>query len=99
MLTDTHSHLDFPEFESDLDAVLQRAAAAQVSRVITIGTSIESSRRAVAIAERFPNVFAAIGVHPGNALEAPDDIITPLRELAKHPKVVAIGETGLDYYR
>jgi TatD DNase family protein len=98
-LTDTHAHLDFPDFENDLDAVIQRALQAGVHRIITIGTSFDGSRRAIALADRFPNVFAAIGVHPNNAAQAPEDVIDPLRELARHPKVVAVGECGLDYHR
>ncbi|MHA3775470.1 TatD family hydrolase [Verrucomicrobiota bacterium sgz303538] len=99
MLTDTHAHLDFPDFAEDLDGVIARAEAAGVRRIITIGTSIEGSRRAIELAERFPNVWAVVGVHPNAADEAPEDVLTPLRELASHPRVVAIGETGLDYYR
>ena len=98
MLIDTHAHLDFPDFANDLQDVLRRADEAEVRRVITIGTSIESSRRAIELAENYPSVYAAIGVHPSYAQEAEDDVITPLRELAKHPRVVAIGETGLDYH-
>jgi TatD DNase family protein len=99
MLIDTHAHLDFPDFANDLDAILARAAAAGVDRVITIGTSVESSRRAVSLAEKYPQVFAVVGVHPSNAHEAEDGFINDLRELAKSPRVVAIGEAGLDYYR
>ena len=99
MLIDTHSHLDFPDFASDLDAVLARAKSAGVTRIITIGTSLESSRRALVIAEKHPQVFAVVGVHPNSASEAPADFITELRELARHPKVAAIGETGLDHHR
>ena len=98
-LTDTHAHLDFPDFAADLEGVISRAETAGVRRIITIGTSLEGSRQAIALAERFPNVWAVVGVHPNSAHEAPEDVITPLRELARHPKVVAIGETGLDYYR
>src|SRR3954468_11570505 len=98
MLIDTHAHLDFPDFANDLEDVLRRAEEADVRRVITIGTSIESSRRAIELAERYSSVYAAIGVHPSHAEEAEDDVITPLRDLAKHPRVVAIGETGLDYH-
>ncbi len=72
---------------------------AGVTRIITIGTSVESSRRAIALAEKYPNVYAVIGVHPTAADESGEDVITPLRELAKSPRVVAIGETGLDYHR
>ena len=99
MLIDTHAHLDYPDFAADFDEVLARATAAGVTRVITIGTSLGSSRRAVELAEKYPNVFAVIGVHPTAAEEAEDDVITPLRELAKNPRVAAIGETGLDYHR
>src|SRR6188474_978846 len=98
MLIDTHAHLDFPDFADDLEDVIRRAEEADVKRVITIGTSIESSRRAIELAENYPSVYAAIGVHPSHAEEAEDDVITPLRELAKNPRVVAIGETGLDYH-
>lgn len=99
MLTDTHAHLDYPDFEPDLAEVIERAREAGVTRIITIGTSIESSRRAVALADRFPNVFAVAGVHPTSIMEADDAFLEPLRELASHPKVVALGETGLDYHR
>ena len=98
MLIDTHAHLDYPDFAADFDNVLARATEAGVTRIITIGTSIESSRRAIALAEKYPNVFAVIGVHPASAEDAPDDVMTPLRELAKNPRVAAIGETGLDYH-
>src|SRR6266480_2938654 len=99
MLIETHAHLDYPDFANDLDDVLRRASEAGVTRIITIGTSVESSRRAIALAEKYPAVFAVIGVHPTYVEEAQDDVITPLRELAKNPRVVAIGETGLDYHR
>ena len=99
MLIETHAHLDYPDFAPDFDEVLRRATEAGVTRIITIGTSIESSRKAVALAEAHDNVFAVIGVHPTTALEAADDVMTPLRELAQSSRVVAIGETGLDYHR
>jgi len=99
MLIETHAHLDYPEFAGDLDDVLRRAADAGVTRIITIGTSIESSQRAIDLAERHPAVYATVGVHPTYVQEAEEDVFTPLRELAKHPRVVAIGETGLDYHR
>ncbi len=99
MLIETHAHLDYPDFANDLDDVLRRAVDAGVTRVITIGTSIESSRRAIDLADKYPAVYATIGVHPTYVEEAEEDVFTPLRELAKHPRVVAIGETGLDYHR
>jgi TatD DNase family protein len=98
MLIETHAHLDYPDFASDFDAVLQRATDAGVTRILTIGTSVESSRRAVDLAEKYPNIFAVIGVHPTYVDETAEDVTTPLRELAKNPRVVAIGETGLDYH-
>jgi TatD DNase family protein len=99
VLIETHAHLDYPDFANDLDHVIRRAADAGVTRIITIGTSIESSRRAIDLAEKYPAVYAAIGVHPTYVEEAEEDVFTPLRELAKHPRVVAIGETGLDYHQ
>lgn len=99
MLTDTHAHLDFPDFAGDLEAILDRAAAAGVTRILSIGTSVESSRRAVALAEKYPHVFAVVGVHPNSADEAAPGFIDELRVLAQSPRVVAIGETGLDYHR
>src|SRR2546421_10771755 len=98
MLVETHAHLDYPDFASDFDDVLRRANGVGVTRIITIGTTIESSRRAIALAEKYPNIFAVIGVHPTYVGKAGDDVITPLRELATRPRVVAIGETGLDYH-
>ena len=99
MLIETHAHLDYPDFASDFDDVLRRATEAGVTRIITIGTSVESSRRAVDLAETYPNIFAVIGVHPTYAEQAEEDVVTPLRELAQSPRVVALGETGLDYHR
>ena len=98
MLIETHAHLDYPDFAADFDDVLRRATEAGVTRIITIGTSIESSRRAIDLSKKYPNVFAVVGVHPTYAGESGDDVITPLRELAKSARVAAIGETGLDYH-
>lgn len=97
--TDTHAHLDFPEFAPDLPELVARAEAAGITRIITIGCDLESSARAVALADRFPGVFAAVGWHPGYVDHAPLDFRAELRALAAHPKVVAIGECGLDHYR
>jgi TatD DNase family protein len=98
-LYDTHAHLDFPDFAGDLGEVVERAQAAGIGRIITIGTDLKSSRRAIELSGRFPGVFAAVGWHPSHVSEAPEDIRAELRELARHPRVVAIGETGLDYHR
>ena len=97
-LIETHAHLDYPDFEADLEAIIARAADAGVTRIISIGTGIDSSRRAVALAEKFPGVFAAVGIHPTNVMEEGPDFLPALRELVLHPKVVAIGETGMDYH-
>jgi TatD DNase family protein len=96
---DTHAHLDYPDFAQELPQVVARATEAGISKVVSIATNLESSQRVLQIAERFPNVFAVVGCHPTDAAEAPDDVRPQLRELARHPKVVALGETGLDYYR
>jgi TatD DNase family protein len=96
---DTHAHLDYPDFQADFADVLQRARAAGIERMICIGTNFESSRRAIELAEAHQEIFAVTGWHPSDALAAPDDVRPMLREMAAHPKVVAIGETGLDYYR
>ena len=98
-LIDTHCHLDFPEFADDLDAVIKRAVAAGVDRMITIGTSLGSSRAGVELANRYPNVYATVGLHPTSIGENTPEFIEELKQLAQHPKVVAIGECGLDFYR
>lgn len=97
-LIDTHLHLDFDAFDADRDQVIERAVAAGVIRMITIGINRETSRRAVALAEQHGAVYAAVGVHPNDAGEWDESAKAELRELAAHPKVVAIGEIGLDYY-
>ena len=100
MLTDTHAHLDFPEFRDDVPAILARAAEAGVTRILTIGTGIESSRRAVALAEKWPQVWAVIGVHPNHVPDERPDFLPTLREIVtRSPRIAAIGETGLDYFR
>lgn len=98
MLTDTHCHLDYDDFAADFDAVLARAREAGVTRFVSIGTRLDSSRRAVELAEKYEGVYAAVGVHPTEADGAPEDFIDQLRPLARHPKVVAIGECGFDYH-
>ncbi len=99
MLYDTHAHLDYPDFANELPEIIARANEAGVTRIITIGTDLESSRRALQLAEMHPNIFATIGWHPSDAARAPCDVRAELRALGRHEKVVAIGEIGLDYYR
>ena len=96
---DTHAHLDYPDFETDIGWIIERAAAAGIIKIISIGTDLESSQRAIKLAEQFSCVYAVVGWHPSDATRAPEDIRGALRELARHPKVVALGETGLDYHR
>jgi TatD DNase family protein len=98
MLVDSHCHLDFPEFAPELDAVVERARDAGVRTFVTIGTTLEKFPRVRAVAERFADVWCSVGVHPH---EAKDELLNdpaPLLAAAKHPKVVGIGECGLDYY-
>jgi TatD DNase family protein len=99
MLIDTHAHLDFPEFAGDVEAVLSRAKDAGVSRIIAIGTTLHSSRAAINFAEQHPEIYAVVGIHPTSVSEEREDFLSELQQLAEHPKVVAIGETGLDYHR
>lgn len=99
VLTDTHCHLDFPQLADQLPAVIDRAQAAGVTRMICIGTSIEGSRSALELADQYPCIYAAVGIHPNSAHEAKGDWAGELRELAAHPRVVALGEAGLDYFR
>ncbi len=99
MLTDTHAHLDYPEFQADFPGVLARADAAGVKRLVCIGTGIESSMASIALAEKWAQVSAVVGVHPNHVSEECPDFLPALGELAKRDCVAAIGETGLDYFR
>ncbi len=98
MLVDSHCHLDFPELNADLGAVLARARAAGVGLMVTISTRVRRFDELRTIVEAHDNVFCSIGTHPHNAAEEPDVTVEELVELARHPKVVAIGEAGLDYH-
>lgn len=98
MLIDTHAHLDYPDFANDLPTIIEAARSVGVTRIITIGTGVESSRRAVALAERFENIYAVVGLHPTNVDEEQGNWLSEIRQLASNPKVAAIGETGLDYH-
>jgi TatD DNase family protein len=98
MLVDSHCHLDFPDFADELDAIVARAGAAGIGRIVTIGTRVRRHDQVVAIADRFSNVFCSVGTHPHNAHEEPDVTAAELVARAAHPKVVAIGEAGLDYH-
>ena len=98
MLVDSHCHLDFPDFASELDAVVGRARAVGVGRMVTISTRVKQQDTLRGIAERFDDVFCSVGTHPHHADEELDVTADDLVRLTDHPKVVAIGEAGLDYH-
>jgi TatD DNase family protein len=99
MLVDSHCHLDFPDFAEELDAVVARARQAGVGRMVTICTHVSRFDRIRAIAERFEDVLCTVGVHPHQAAEEIEGAtIERLVELSNHPKVIGLGETGLDYF-
>ena len=97
-LIDTHTHLDFDRFDGERDAVIDRARDENVKAMLTIGVDYKTSVAAVKIAEEYTNVFAAVGVHPHDAKSMTDEHFADLRDMLSHPKVVAIGEVGLDYH-
>lgn len=98
MLVDTHAHLTADVFQDDLESVLVRSQEAGVTRIVCIGDRYDSSRQAVAMASAYPSLWATVGVHPHQASEAGDELESTLLALAEEPRVVAIGETGLDYH-
>jgi TatD DNase family protein len=98
MLVDSHCHLDFPDFANELDAVVARAGAAGVARMVTISTRVRRFAGVLSIAERFPEVYCSVGTHPHYAHEELDVTVDDLVAETRHPKVVAIGEAGLDYH-
>jgi TatD DNase family protein len=98
MLVDSHCHLDFPDFAEDLDGIVARAEAAGVGRLVTISTRVRRLPALLKIAERFPNVYCSVGTHPHNADEEDGIPAEELIELTKHPKVIALGEAGLDNF-
>lgn len=98
MLVDSHCHLDFPDFTEERAAIVARAKAAGVERMVTISTRVKRFPQILAIAEEFDEVFCSVGTHPHNADEELDVTAEELVRLSRHPKVVAIGEAGLDYF-
>jgi len=99
MLVDTHAHLDSADFKHDLQEVISRSSAAGVHAIVTVGSDLESSRQAVALAQQHPCIYAAVGIHPHEAAQVGPDGLTELVRLSEHRAVVAIGEIGLDFYR
>jgi TatD DNase family protein len=98
MLVDSHCHLDFPDFAAERDAVVARARAAGVGRMVTISTRVRRFAEVLAVAKAYDEVYCSVGTHPHNAAEEPDVTAEELVRLSSHPKVVAIGEAGLDYF-
>jgi TatD DNase family protein len=98
MLVDSHCHLDFPDFSTELDAVIARARGAGITRLVTISTRVRRHGEVLAIAERFADVYCSVGTHPHYAQEEPDVTAADLVARTRHPKVVALGEAGLDYH-
>jgi TatD DNase family protein len=101
MLIDSHAHLDMPQFDADRESVLERARAADVRAVLTLGVDGDSSQRAVALAQRYPGVYAAVGIHPHEAIHATPEVYKALVRLAREPeanRIIAWGEIGLDYH-
>ncbi len=99
MLVDTHCHLASPSLAPEIEAIVERAHAQGVTRMVTIGTDLEDCQTCVDFADRFPEIYAAVGVHPTSVTDVTaEDWLAQIEELAAHPKVVAIGEIGLDYY-
>ena len=99
VLVDTHAHMNLPEFRLDHVKALHRAEHAGVRRIVNIGTQLESSRRAIELAEQHESLYATVGVHPHDASACDADTVAELGRLCEHPKVVGIGEIGLDFYR
>ncbi|MBI5567359.1 MAG: TatD family hydrolase [Chloroflexi bacterium] len=98
VLVDTHCHLDWNAFDEDRDEVIRRAIDGGVTRLLTIGVDVPSSRRAIGLAEQYTAVYAAVGVHPNDCADFDAAMLSEVRSLAQHDKVIAIGEIGLDYY-
>lgn len=98
MYIDSHAHMFFEEFAEDLGEVLRRSKDAGVSTIIVPGTNLETSRKAIALAEAHDGVYACVGFHPHDAAMASDESLAQIEEMSRHPKVVAIGEIGLDFF-
>lgn len=98
-LVDSHAHLDFKQFDRDREQVLHRARDTGVKLILNIGFDLQSSRESVKLAEKYSFIYAVVGIHPHDAAKVPADYLLELEKLTRHPKVVALGEMGLDFYR
>jgi len=99
IFVDSHAHLDFDQFDHDRDAVIQNARLANISAIINIGINLETSKKSIELAETYDFIYATAGIHPHDAGEIKSDQWSELIQLFKHPKIIAVGEIGLDYYR
>jgi len=99
MLVDTHAHLQWASFDKDREKVVDRARKVNVKHIVNIGFNLEGSRKAIELAKKHQGLYATIGIHPHNASQLNEAVLDKLTKLSENPKVVAIGETGLDYYR
>lgn len=99
MYIDTHAHLQFEQFDGDREKVIQNAIQNKITTIVTVGTDLPSSEKAIALAEKFAIIYAAVGIHPNNCANADEIIINQIEKIALHQKSVAIGEVGLDFYR
>jgi len=99
MLVDTHAHLQWASFDKDREDVIRRARKVNVKYIVNIGFDLDGSKEAIELAEKHEGLYATVGIHPHNASQLNENILDKLRKLSENPKVVAIGETGLDYYR
>ena len=99
MLIDTHAHLQWNSFHKDFDQVIDRAEKANVRNIVNIGFDLNGSRKGIELCEKHKGLYATVGIHPHNAKTLNDEILNKLRKLSEKPRVVAIGEIGLDYYR
>ena len=98
-MIDSHAHLDFPQFDEDREQVIDRAREAGITTIINVGADLPSSRRSIELAKRYPFIYAAVGVHPHDADTLDEAGFGGVQAMARHPRVVAIGEIGLDYCR
>jgi TatD DNase family protein len=98
-MIDSHAHLDFPQYDSDRDKVIKEGFDKGLEAVVNIGVDLETSRKSIELAEKYPGIYATVGIHPHDSGNAPRDYLEQLEDLASRRKVVAIGEIGLDYYR
>ena len=99
MLIDSHAHLEMKEFDSDREEVIKRAGEAGVDFIVTVGTNLALSRKAVALGQKYQNIYATIGIHPHDAAKTDNKTFESLKELAQRQKIVAYGEIGLDFFR